>query len=87
MQVHQHLKKHGIRSTTARTVLVTVARETAVYETCPKVLELLHLACADKTGKLPVQSRSGNNYFLVLCDHNANDFLVDAMPNRKTEIL
>ena len=76
-----------MRSTTTGAASVTVAPKLAVREICSKVLELRHLACIYQTGKFPVQSRSGNNYLLMLCDYDVNAILSEPIPNRKTETL
>ena len=52
-QGYQHQIRCGIRSTKERAGMAIVVLELAVHETCSKVVDLPHLVCADKTGKIP----------------------------------
>ena len=55
--------------------------EPLAQEVCLKVVELLHLICTDKTGKFPIQSRTDNNYLMILYDYNANATWAEQIPN------
>ena len=50
-------------------------------------MELPHLICTDQTGRFPIQSKSGSNYLMVLCDYDANAILAEPIPNRKSPTL
>ena len=84
---HQHRHKQGIRSTTAQAANVQLMPEPPVHEAYIKTIELPHLICTDQTGKFPIQSRSGNNYLMILYDYDANAILGEPIPNRESTTL
>ena len=72
---HEYKLKQGLCSTIDQTAYSQLLSKALVKKACTKFTELLYLMHANQIGWLPIQSKSENNYSMILCDYNTNAIL------------
>ncbi|KAL7502326.1 hypothetical protein ACHAXN_000445, partial [Cyclotella atomus] len=85
---HMNQMRKNVRSTKAKPQPfeesnTTTLRNKKVQDVYVKTYDVRDTIYSDQTGKYPTQSKSGNNYIMVMVDIDSNAILVEPMKSRK----